>query len=100
MPGAVVVATLVVALIAGLTLMVVGSVALRRNVVALPWMRHRVRPKPWGWAQVFYGAFIVAETVPRLTGGSAGLVLALSIAATAPLIAAVMLQTRARLPRS
>jgi hypothetical protein len=98
MSGAVVVITSV-GLVVALAVLMIGAATLVRREVAVPWMRPRAHWKRWGWAQILLGVSLLLETVPRLAGYSADRVFALSIAAFAPLVAAVVLQARGRLPR-
>ena len=88
-----------VALAAGLVAVATGLIALKREQVIFPWLRNRVRWQPWARSEIMIGSFILVETVPRLAGATSGWVLALSFVALVPLIIALDLSMRSRLPR-
>jgi 2-polyprenyl-6-methoxyphenol hydroxylase-like FAD-dependent oxidoreductase len=85
---------------AGLLVLADGVTSLVRRQVVLPWMRQRIEWQRFGWSQVLLSTFILLETVPRLANVSSGVVLAISVVAFVPVLAAGIVQMRAQRPGS
>jgi hypothetical protein len=85
-----------IAMIAGVLVLVVGVITLTTRRVSPPRWRGRVNWRPYGSAQVCFGAFALLDNVPRVAGASADLVFLLSIVAFLPMIAGAVCLTRAK----
>lgn len=83
-----------VAMIAAALLVAAGVITLTTHRVSPPRMRRRVSRRPYGWAQVCFGSFVLTNTAPRVAGASSGWALLLSIIALAPLVAAIVCMNR------
>lgn len=86
----------------GILGLALGVTSLERRRVVLPWLRQRAPWRQYGWSQVLMSAFVLLETVPRLSNVSLEIIRTLSAIAFVPLIAAVvvMMRTPRGSPRS
>jgi hypothetical protein len=78
----------------GVTVVVLGIVCLFRKQVPFRWLRTRYQWRSWGWAQILIGLNLVLDTVPRLMGGSAGIVIGLIVLGLALMAGAAMVLWR------
>lgn len=91
------------ALSAGVVVLGLGGGALvSRRVFGFATKGKSIRWRPYAWAQILLGTFVVVDTVPRLAGAPSGFVVVMSILAFVPLagsVAARAMATRPEAPR-
>jgi len=86
------------ALSAGVVVLGLGVVTLVRKRVfgfGFGTKGRAIRWRPYAWAQILTGTFILVETVPRLAGAPSGFVAVVSIFAFIPMAGALAARGRA-----